>query len=79
MGNDGIPKSWPIVGASKGLTTGLGEMISDMLEPVASSVEDPREAQSTKELMRSIMEANRGLAEESITHCLVDSMDVEAL
>ena len=79
VGPKGVPKSRPIVGASKGLTTGLGELLSDILEPLAKSNEDPREAQSTEELMRSIQDANRRLSEAGIGKCLVGSMDVEAL
>ena len=32
---EGTPKSRPIVGAARGLTTPLGEQLSDLLEPVA--------------------------------------------
>ena len=79
VGSGGIPKSRPIVGASKGLTTGLGEIISDILEPLASSVLDPREAQSTEELLRLIEEANYKLQGENIQQCTIGTMDVEAL
>ena len=78
-GPDGTPKSRPIVGASKGLTTSLGELLSDILDPVAKTVEDPREAQSTEELMRSIQETNVTLEQQKVEDCLVASMDVEAL
>ena len=78
-GPDGTPKSRPIVGASKGLTTSLGEILSDILDPVARTVEDPREAQSTEELMRSIQETNLTLEQQEVKDCLVASMDVEAL
>ena len=57
VGPEGVPKSRPIVGASKGLTTALGELVSDILEPVARVEPDPKEAQSTEELMSAIKEA----------------------
>ena len=54
LGPNGVPKSRPIVGASKGLTTALGELVSDLLEPLAKGAEDQKKAQSTEELMRVI-------------------------
>ena len=51
------------MGASKGLTTGLGELLSDIQEPLTKANKDPKEAQSTEELMRSIKEANMRLSE----------------
>ena len=33
---DGVPKSRPVVGAAKGLTTALGDLLSDILEPLAA-------------------------------------------
>ena len=79
LGPGGIPKSRPIVGASKGLTTALGELISDILEPLAKAEPDPRETQSTEELMRSIKEANLRMEEKEVKECVVGSMDVETL
>ena len=58
VGKDGIPKSRPIVGATKGLTTAIGELISDIVEPITRSQEDSSEAQSTEELLNKIQEAN---------------------
>ena len=48
------------------MTTALGELVSDILEPVAKAEEDPREAQSTKELIRSIKDANLWLIEKDV-------------
>ena len=39
-GDNGVPKSRPIVGASKGLTTPLGELLSDLIEPVSRMNEE---------------------------------------
>ena len=39
QGSGGIPKSRPIVAASAGLTTALGEIISDLIEPIAKTVD----------------------------------------
>ena len=66
VGPGGIPKSRPIVGASKGLTTSLGEIVFDILEPIARTMEDLKEAQSTEELMRSIQETNHELGEKEV-------------
>ena len=52
--------------------------MSDILEPLAKANEDPREAQSMEELMRSIKEANMRLSEVGRRDCLIGSMDVEA-
>ena len=79
VGPGGIPKSRPIVGASKGLTTALGELVSDILEPVARAEPDPKEAQSTEELMSAIKEANLKMKEKEVNECVIGSMDVEAL
>ena len=54
VGADGKPKSRPIVGAARGLTTPLGELLSNILEPIAKSKEKIWEAQSTEEVLRMI-------------------------
>ena len=46
---DGTPKSRPIVAASEGLTTALGEILSDLIEPIARTKDASTEAQSTTE------------------------------
>ena len=79
LGPNGVPKSRPIVGASKGLTTALGELVSDLLEPLAKGAEDQKEAQSTEELMRAIEDAIIKMKDKKINQCVVGSMDVEAL
>ena len=48
VGPKGVPKYWPIVGASRGLTTALGEILSDILEVMARIQEESTEAQSTE-------------------------------
>ena len=53
-----VPKSRPIVGATKGLTIALGEMISDLIELIARVCPEQSEAQSTEDLMREIEETN---------------------
>ena len=52
----GLPKSRPIVGAARGLTTPLGETLSDLIEPVAKARSKQWEAQSTEEVLRMIEE-----------------------
>ena len=80
VGPKGVPKSRPIVGATRGLTTALGEMISDVIEPIARVSPEQSEAQSTEELMREIEETNKELRDlKSGEGIVVASMDVSAL
>ena len=44
VGKEGVPKSRPIVGATKGLTTAIGELLSDIIEPIARTQEHTSEA-----------------------------------
>ena len=60
-GSDGVPKSRPIVGASKGHTTPLGELLSDLIEPVSRMNQDSQEAMSTEEVLRKITDTNKSL------------------
>ena len=78
-GDNGVPKSRPIVGATKGLTTALGEMISDIIEPIARMNPDQCEAQSTEELMREIEDSNVKMKSRKMEETVVASMDVSAL
>ena len=75
----GLPKSRPIVGASRGLTTPLGETLSDLIEPVAKARTKQWEAQATEEVLRKIQETNTKLEEGRIKDIVVGSLDVEAL
>ena len=82
VGPDGIPKSRPIVAASEGLTTALGEILSDVIEPIARTRgedEHNYEAQSTEELMRDIEDTSIKAEEEGWDDLVVGSMDVVAL
>ena len=74
---EGNPKSRPIVGAARGLTTPLGEQLSDFLEPVARSRDQIWEAQSTEEVLRKIKEANQVLRENKVKDFMLGSLDVE--
>ena len=58
VGAEGVPKSGPIVGATKGLTTAQGKMISDIIEPIARTCPEELEEQSKEEMMRQIEETN---------------------
>ena len=79
VGEEGIPKSRPIVGASKGLTTPLGELLSDLIEPVSRMNQDSQEAMSTEEVLRKITDTNKSLREERVESIALGSMDVVAL
>ena len=76
---EGCPKSRPIVGASRGLTTPLGETLSDIIEPVSLARETVWESQSTEEVLRKIKEANAMLEKEGAREIMLGSLDVEAL
>ena len=76
---EGCPKSRPIVGASRGLTTPIGETLSDIIEPVSLARENIWESQSTEEVLRKIKEANLELKKEEAKEIMVGSLDVEAL
>ena len=77
--SNGVPKSRPVVGASSGLTTYIGDVISDILEPIAKIREDSLEAQSTEEVRRIIEDASLRSETEGIRNLVADSMDVIAL
>ena len=78
-GDNGVPKSRPIVRATKGLTTSLVEMISDIIEPIARMNPEQSKAQSTEELMREIEDANMKVGHRKMEEIVVASMDVSAL
>ena len=67
------------MGASKGLTTPLGEMLSDIIEPTSRMNETSDEAQSTEEVLRKIAEANKELEGGYVRDLALGSMDVVAL
>ena len=79
LGPNGIPKSRPVVGASKGITTAIGDLISDIIEPLAKVEPEKTEAQSTEELLRGIQEANKTLQEVAAPEVMLACMDVTAL
>ena len=78
-GDNGVPKSRLIVGASKGLTTPLGELLLDLIELVSRIEHDSNEAQSTEEILRKISEANERLRKEIVKDIALGSMDLVAL
>ena len=77
--DQGVPKSRPIVGAARGLTTPLGETLSDLIEPVSKARQCQWEAQSTEEVIRKIEDTNEKLANLKIQDAVVGSLDVIAL
>ena len=79
VGGNGVPKLRPIVGATKGLTLALGEMILDLIELIARICPEQSEAQSTEELMREIQESYSKISDKSGKEIVVASMDVSAL
>ena len=60
--------------ASKGLTTPLGEMLSDLIVPITMM-----KTESRKEVLRSIEDANIKLKEGKVESMGIGSMDVKTL
>ena len=69
----------PVVGAPKGITTAIRDLISNIIEPLAKLVTDGKEAQSTEELLRGVPEANEHLTEVPVLEVVPASIDVTAL
>ena len=67
------------MGASKGLTTPLGEVLSDLIVPITLIKTETREAQSTEEVLRSIEDAKIKLKGGKVEGMAIGSMDVKAL
>ena len=79
VGDNEVHKSRSTVGATKGLTTALGEMISDLIELITRMCPEQSEAQSMEELMREIQDTNSKIKDMSGKEIVVASMDVSAL
>ena len=58
VGDNGVPKSRPIVGVSNGLTMEIKKLLSDILEPLARIHENSTEEHSTEELFSKVRGAN---------------------
>ena len=67
------------MGASKGLTTPIGELISDLIVPITKRKGTSRESQSTEEVMRAIEEVNAKLRDSGAQDIALGSMDIKAL
>lgn len=67
------------MGASKELTTPLGELLSDLIEPISRMEENSDEAQSTEEILWKISDANQRLRSEGVSDIALGSMDFIAL
>ena len=76
VGDNGIPKSRPVVGAAQGLTTAIGDLLADIIEPLAKIEPVGTEAQSTEELLRAIQDANLSLGEVREDSVVLSSMDI---
>ena len=76
---DGSPKTRPVVGASSGMGTGLGEILSDLVRPVYMARKKQFECQSTEEMVHQIEEANQRMEREGVKDVMVGSLDVVSL
>ena len=68
---DGSPKTRPVVGASSGMGTGLGEILSDLVRPIYAARTTQTECQSTEEMVYQIGEANQRLEREGVKDVMV--------
>ena len=66
---EGLSKSRPIVGGGRGLTTPLGETLSDLLDPVENARPQQWKAQSMEEVLKMIQETNTKLEEGRVCDC----------
>ena len=69
------------MGAFPSYNIPLGEILLEKIEPVNMSNDLSREAQSTEELLRNIVEANKRLRSQGVKadNMVVGSMDIIAL
>ena len=57
----------------------LGELLSDLVNPVARMRDDQTECQSTEEIIYKIREANEELLKKEVNWFMVGSMDIGSL
>ena len=74
-----LPKSHPIVGAARGLTTPLGEPLLDLIEPVAKARPSQWEAKSTEEVLYKFEMANERMETNNVKELIIGSLEIEAL
>ena len=67
------------MGAASGLTTYAGDILADIIEPLAKIKEPSIEAQSTEEVRRIIEDASERSKSEGVRNLVTASMDVVAL
>ena len=61
------------------MTTPLGKLLTDLIEPITRIRGTSKVAQSTVAILRAIPETNEKLTKDGIRDCVVWSMDVWAL
>ena len=67
-GPDGLPSTRPVVGACKGMNVPLSDLLSELLEPIASTLESSGEAISSEHMLNSIDELNRKSWRKDMEH-----------
>ena len=83
MGDDGLPKTRPVCGASTSLNQEMSEWVSDVLEAVLDSETENHEAISTEDMLPEIDRLNQKWIEEGKKvdpkDIFIGSLDAEAL
>ena len=74
-----LPKSRPVVSACQGLGTSHSIICSEIIEPLADSLEDGLEVISTEDFISRVEEANLKLAEASPDKVALVGADVKAM
>ena len=76
---DGHPQSRPVVAAASGLSSRVGDMVADILEPLVVAQTPRMEDQSTEEVLAQLEEAEQAIRDAGLDNTVVGSLDVRAL
>ena len=75
----GHPQSRPVVTAASGISSRVGDLISDFLEPLVGMDVPRLEDQSTEEVLAQLEQAETAIRDAGLTDTVVGSLDVRAL
>ena len=59
LGADGLPPTRPVVGASRGVNVALSNILSDVIEPVSKTINNPGDVISSEHLLSEINKLNK--------------------
>ena len=77
MDKDGDPKARKIINAKKGITSWTGDLLSDLLEPIAEDPKLNEECIASEQLLHNIDQVKAKI-EEDEDDTMVLTLDVEA-